>query len=76
MSEIDILKYDNKLLKEQVAYLKEKIDPFKLDIRDHFAGLAMQGLSTKEGYTGLEFIAKDAYALADEMIAERSKSDE
>lgn len=42
MRELDALKYDNKLLKEQVAYLKERIDPFKLDIRDHFAGLAMQ----------------------------------
>lgn len=73
MSELDILKYDNKLLKEQVAYLKERIDPFKLDIRDHFAGLAMRGLATNNGYIGMEYIAKDAYALADAMLKERKQ---
>jgi hypothetical protein len=79
MSEIDILKYDNKLLKEQVAYLKEKIDPFKLDIRDHFAGLAMQSLINVYVNTGNEMVTDDrylaawAYKKADAMLAEREK---
>ena len=78
MSEIDILKYDNKLLKEQVAYLKERIDPFKLGIRDHFAGLAMQGLlsADPENRWGDEDCAWLAYQQADAMLKERSKSDE
>ncbi len=47
-----------------------------ITLRDHFAGLAMQGLATLEGYTGAMWIAKDAYALADAMIAERDKNEE
>jgi hypothetical protein len=81
MSELDILKYDNKLLKEQVAYLKERIDPFKLDIRDHFAGLAMQALINVYVNTGNEtpddeYLAGWAYKKADAMLKVRSKSDE
>jgi hypothetical protein len=78
MSELDILKYDNKLLKEQVAYLKERINPFKLDIRDHFAGLAMQGLlsADPENKWDDEDCAEFAYQQADAMLKERSKSDE
>ena len=83
MDEIDILKAkiedlksDNLILKQTLLQAhKEYSDKSVLTLRDHFAGLAMQGLSTIEGYTGFEFIAKDAYALADEMIAEREKDD-
>jgi hypothetical protein len=81
MSEIDILKAtiedlksDNLILKQTLLQAqKEYSDKNVMTLRDHFAGLAMQGLSTKKGYTGLEFIAKDAYALADEMLKELSK---
>jgi len=45
----------------------------QLTLRDHFAGLAMSGLAGNDGYTGLEYIAIDAYALADAMIRERNK---
>ena len=76
------MQYDITKLKEELeskyrdGYMDGKaFKDMHITIRDHFAGLAMQGLSTKEGYTGLEFIAKDAYALADAMIAERSKDD-
>ena len=45
-----------------------------ITLRDHFAGLAMQGLATLEGYTGAMWIAKDAYDLADAMLKERAKT--
>lgn len=44
-----------------------------MTLRDHFAGLAMQGLSTIEGYVSVEHIAQASYQLADAMIAEREK---
>lgn len=41
----------------------------QMTLRDHFAGLAMQALIGKydEGY------ARDAYKIADDMLAEREK---
>ncbi len=46
----------------------------KLELRDHFAGLAMQGLLTsKTGYIVGEDIAFSAYAMAGHMIRERNK---
>lgn len=77
MSEIDILKHDNKLLKEQVAYLKERIDPFKLNIRDHFAGLAMQAMVSTDPKFELndDCVAKGAYQIADAMLVERNNDD-
>ena len=47
-----------------------------MTIRDHFAGLAMQGLSTIDGYIGLDYIASDAYALADAMLKAREVGDD
>ena len=46
-----------------------------ISLRDHFAGLAMQGLLAMhaERYTDYEDDAKDYYLLADAMIAERNK---
>ncbi len=86
MSEIDILKHDNKYLKEKAAYLKERIDPFKLGIREHFAALAMQGLiaSPKMGDPDIHDSAKDwikdiaesAYEFADAMLKAREAGDE
>ena len=75
MSEIDILKaviedlkHDNKILKQTLLQVHKDYSESGMTLRDHFAGLAMQGLSTN---VGLEHIARDAYAIADEMIAER-----
>ena len=77
MEEIDALKHDNRYLKRHVAYLKEKIDPFKLDIRDHFAGLAMQGLlsaDTENRWSDTD-CAKFAYLQADAMLGVRGAED-
>lgn len=48
-----------------------------ISLRDHFAGLAMQGLlsSTSERYDEV-YAATQAYAMADAMLAERAKGAE
>jgi hypothetical protein len=47
-----------------------------MTLRDYFAAKAMQGLLTKETWeqSGSDMFARDAYTLADAMIAERNKS--
>jgi hypothetical protein len=44
-------------------------------MRDHFAGLAMQGLLTAEivGDYSNEHVAEIAYVIADAMLKERNK---
>jgi len=42
-----------------------------MTMRDHFAGLAMQGMLGKS--TAHEVIAQYAYKMADEMLKERNK---
>jgi len=42
-----------------------------ITLRDHFAGLAMQG--TTHDYSCFDRCAEDAYRQADAMIAERNK---
>jgi hypothetical protein len=42
-----------------------------MTLRDHFAGLAMQGMLMKS--TAYEVIAQYAYIMADAMLKERSK---
>lgn len=60
---------------------KQKSKPLKqgavsgsTDLRNHFAGLAMQSLITKEnlkgGFNDYVIIARHAYCCADAMIAE------
>ena len=45
-----------------------------ISLRDHFAGLAMQGiLTTMAGDVKADIIAKMSYVLADAMLAERDK---
>ena len=46
-----------------------------LTLRDHFAGLAMQGLLTAEivGDYSNEHVAEIAYVIADAMLKERAK---
>jgi len=44
-----------------------------MTLRDHFAGLAMQGLMTTYDGNSCSIIARDAYEVADAMIAEREK---
>lgn len=38
--------------------------------REYFAGLAMQGLCTREGYDSPAMVALDAVAAADSLLAE------
>ena len=46
-----------------------------MTMRDHFAGLAMQGLLTAEevGEYSNEHVAEIAYVIADAMLKERNK---
>lgn len=50
--------------------------PFPGSLRDWFAGLALQGLLASPialPSRGMEVFAKDAYSVADKMLAEREK---
>jgi len=87
MSEIDILKAkiedlksDNLILKQTLLQAQKEYSDNRdaMTLRDHFAGLAMQGLlsADPENRWGDEDCAKFAYEQADAMLKERSKSDE
>ena len=76
---IEDLKNDNLILKQTLLQAqKEYSDRDAMTLRDHFAGLAMQGLlsADSENTLGDEDCAKFAYEQADAMLKERSKSDE
>jgi len=85
MSEIDILKAkiedlksDNLILKQTLLQAqKEYSDRDAMTLRDHFAGLAMQGLiSADPDYRWDDKdCAKFAYQQADAMLAERNKDE-
>lgn len=47
-----------------------------LSIRDHFAGLAMQGFCTQppDQFDNLTVVARQAYLLADAMLAARGEA--
>jgi hypothetical protein len=85
MTEIDILKAtiedlksDNLILKQTLLQAqKEYSDKDAMTLRDHFAGLAMQGFASRNVHGFLhEDLAVFAYKWADAMLKERSKSDE
>lgn len=46
-----------------------------MTLRDHFAGLAMQGMATSFGWQGGPFdkVARDAYGMADAMLKVREQ---
>jgi hypothetical protein len=46
-----------------------------ITLRDYFAAYAMQSMNSREDYkdTPADFIALDAYTLADAMIKERNR---
>ena len=44
-----------------------------MTLRDHFAGLAMQGLLVDYQGSSWTLRAQEAYAMADKMLKERSK---
>jgi hypothetical protein len=45
-----------------------------ITLRDHFAGLAMQGILSNSDVMNSDAISKDAYTTADSMIKERWKT--
>jgi hypothetical protein len=47
--------------------------PIGITLRDHFAGLAMQGICASGPTILNEAIALEAFAIADAMLAERDK---
>ena len=79
---INSLQYDITKLKEELeskyheGYMDGKA--FKdrhITIRDHFAGLAMQGLIALNNFKASLIVAM-SYEMADKMLMERSKRDE
>jgi hypothetical protein len=58
----------------QIEELRREVEviPDKVDLRDYFAGLAMQALIS-DGMDGYSNVAEHAYAHADAMLNERSK---
>jgi len=58
----------------QIEELRREVEviPDKVDLRDYFAGLAMQALIS-DGMDGYDNVAEHAYAHADAMLNERSK---
>lgn len=58
----------------QIEELKKEMEviPDKVDLRDYFAGLAMQALIA-DGTDGYNNVAEHAYALADAMLNERNR---
>ncbi|WP_447881007.1 hypothetical protein [Serratia fonticola] len=49
------------------------VDSAGLTIRDHFAGLAMQGILVEAGCYSASGVAKEAYEMADAMLEARNK---
>ena len=68
---------DNKEIAKDYTDWLVKTGGFARDmtLRDHFAGLAMQGLLTAEvvGEYSNEHVADIAYVIADAMLKERNK---
>lgn len=54
-------------LQKEFMTVKEKL------LRDHFAGLAMQGIVSSSGLWPASAVAKMAYQTADAMLAERER---
>ena len=44
-----------------------------ISLRDHFAGLAMQGVLAMDDDIDFKYISSVAYGMADAMLAEREK---
>ena len=56
-----------------VASELEYICAYGMTLRDHFAGLAMQGLLAKGPCSVMKNIAADAYNMADAMLKAREE---
>jgi len=78
MTDEQLLEYRNTQvlgLREENRKLREGLRE-GISLRDHFAGLAMQGiLTTMTGDVKADIIAKMSYVLADAMLKEGEKRD-
>jgi hypothetical protein len=56
---------------------KHKIIEFasEMELRDHFAGLAMQGLIASDDDLDYEYLSSVAYLMADAMIEKRNNNE-
>ena len=72
-----MVKKFEKIVKEQIKTLKLEQETKDTELRDHFAGLAMQGLIAADVRVvwDNESIADLAYDQADAMLAERERKD-
>lgn len=70
----DELQRVNEQAVPEVTRLRAENAALKQSLRDHFAGLAMQGLvASSYGCNTFSGIALDAYAIADAMLEQRKK---
>ena len=74
---IEDLKDDNKILKQTLLQAQKDYSESGMLLRDHFAGLAMQGICASA--PNVEWtdalISKEAYRMADAMLADRGKDE-
>ena len=75
---VEMLRANECTAQQAIAWINAHIEDS--DLRDHFAGMAMQALIAKgmeeyakRGMHGVPLIPKYAYEYADAMIKERSK---
>lgn len=59
----------------EVGFMKSisKDKPSGISLRDHFAGLAMQGMMVQVNEPDGDWIARHSYAVADAMLARRKR---
>ena len=66
-------------LKQQIMWLQNQNASLinrQEALRDHFAGLAMQGVLAMDDDIDYKYISSVAYYMADAMLKEREKRDE
>ena len=64
-----------KIVKEQIKTLKLEQETKDTELRDHFAGLAMQEFIALNNFKA-SLIVTMSYGMADAMLAERGKTNE
>ena len=71
-----MVKKFEKIVKEQIKTLKLEQETKDIELRDHFAGLAMRGMLSSSPHAGnCNIYACNAYKMADAMLAERGRKD-
>ena len=74
---VKLLERDKQISKlvEENSKLREGLRE-GISLRDHFAGLAMQGVLAMDDDIDFKYISSVAYGMADAMLTERGKRDE